>query len=99
MCADGNLAGLPKFGDCHLLFFQFRSDKDFTMQHAQTEDMEEIENDLLSKIMEWAPVEKRLCGLSAAEILRVLPEEEFVAGLTEEQTARLRELLDRKLGR
>ena len=44
------------------------------------------------------PPEERLRGLSPEELLQALPPE-FVAGLTEEEAARLRELLERKQGR
>ena len=45
-----------------------------------------------------APIEERLRGLSLEEVLRTLPPE-FVAGLSAEEAARLRELLERKQGR
>jgi hypothetical protein len=44
------------------------------------------------------PPEERLRGLSSEELLRALPPE-FVTGLSEEEAARLRDLLERKQGR
>lgn len=78
---------------------QFRSEKGFTMQHAQSENLEHLEEELLAKIMEWAPVEQRLRGLPAEERVRGLSPEELSAALSEQDAARLRELLDRKQGR
>ena len=65
----------------------------FAMQHGLSDDiqeMQEVGEELLTKILEWVPPERRLRGLSP---------EELVAGLTDEQAARLRELLDRQQGR
>ncbi len=113
---------------------QFRSEEDFAMQQAVSENLEQFEEELFAKMVEEASVEQRLRGLSPEErlrglspeeLLRALPPEErlrglspeerlralppeellralapeFVAGLSEEQAARLRELLDRKQGR
>jgi len=84
--------------------------EDFAMQHGLSDDlqeMQEVEEELLTKILEdlpperrlrGLPPEERLRGLSSEELLRALPPE-FVAGLSEEQAARLRELLQRKQGR
>ena len=72
------------------------------MQHTDTQFPGPFEEELLTAVLQAAPVEKRLEGLSPEEVLRrytptVYPEE-LAAGLTEEQAARLRELLDRKKG-
>jgi hypothetical protein len=83
----------------------------FAMQHGLSGDLQEmqdVEEDLLTKILEGVPPERLLRGLPLEERLRGLPPEERMrglsleerlAGLTEEQAARLRELLDRKEGR
>ena len=87
---------------------QFRTlGEDFAMQHTDTQYLGPLEEELLTAVLQAAPVEKRLEGLSAEERVRGLaPEErvrglapeELAAGLTPEQAARLRELLERKLG-
>ncbi len=91
---------------------QFRtSGKDFAMQHGLSdnlEELQELEEELLSKVLEAVPAERRLRGvppeerlrgLPPEEVLRVLPPEELAAAMSEEQAARFRELLDRKQGR
>jgi len=67
------------------------------LQHAESQYLEHVENDLLAKIMEWAPVEQRLRGLSPEERVRGLSPEERLAGMSDEEKARLRELLERKV--
>ena len=69
------------------------------MRHAFLEDLQEVKDELLTKILEAVPVERRLRGLPLAEVLRALPQEELVAALGAEEAARLRELLDRKQAR
>jgi hypothetical protein len=69
--------------------------KEFAMQHAGTEYMDEVEDELQA-ILDGMPVENRLRGLSPEEILRRLTPEEFADRISEEQAARLRELLDRR---
>ena len=73
------------------------------MQHAETQYMTEVEEELQTAVLETIPVEKRLRGLPPEERLRGLsPEdrvrglspEELAGGLSKEQAARLRELLD-----
>ena len=76
----------------------FRSEEDFAVQQALSENLKQFEDDLVTKMLEELPAERRLRGLSAQELLRALPPEEFVAGLSEEEAAKLRELLDRKQG-
>ena len=60
------------------------------MQQVLSENLEQFDEDLLTKMLEELPVERRLRGLSPGERL---------AGLSNEDAARLRELLDRKQGR
>jgi hypothetical protein len=69
---------------------QFRSlGEDFAMQHKDSEHLGEVEEELQTAVLELIPVEKRLQGLSP---------EELAAGLSKEQAARLRELLERRQG-
>ena len=81
--------------------------KEFAMQHAGTEYLDEVEEELQT-IMDGMPVENRLRGLPTEEVLRrYTPEEilrrftpeELADGLSKEQAARLRELLDRRESR
>ena len=84
---------------------QFRNmGKEFAMQHAGTEYLDEVEGELQT-ILDGMPVELRLRGLPPEERLRGLPPEErlrgltpeeLAEGLTKEQAARLRELLERR---
>ena len=95
---------------------QFRSEEDFAMQQALSENLEQFDEELFARMVEEASVEQRLRGLSPEERLRGLPPEErlrglsseellralppeFVTGLSEEEAARLRDLLERKQGR
>ena len=85
---------------------QFRSlGEEFTMQHADTEYMGELEEELQTAVLETIPVEKRLGGLPAEdrlrgpspeEVLRRFTPEQVAGGLSDEQAARLRELLERR---
>jgi hypothetical protein len=68
---------------------QFRTKEDFALQYADSEYLEGMEDALLAKIMEWAPIEERLRGL---------PLEQVAAAFSDEEAAKLRELLDRKNG-
>ena len=95
---------------------QFRRlGEDFAMQHTETQYLVPLEEELLTAVLQVAPVEKRLEGLSPEERgdvqglspedrLRGLSADELaaglteVAGLTEEQAAQLRKLLQRKSG-
>ena len=95
---------------CYMLqqIEQFRNlGEDFAMQHTDTEYMGELEEELQTAVLEAIPVEKRLRGLPAEERLRGLsPEEvlrrftpeEVAGGLSDEQAARLRELLELRRG-
>jgi len=88
---------------------QFRSlGEEFAMQHADTEYMGELEEELQTAVLEAIPVERRLRGLSSEEVLRrftpreVLGRftpEELAGGLSDEQAERLRELLEQKRGK
>jgi hypothetical protein len=76
---------------------QFRDmGEEFAMQHAGTEYMGELEEELQTAVLETIPVEKRLQGMSPEEVLRRFSPEGFADGLSDEQAAYLRELLDRR---
>ena len=87
---------------------QFRSlGEGFMMQHADSEHLGEVEDDLLTAVLAHVPAERivrdlsreeRLRGLSPAEVLQGFTPEELAAGLSEEQAACLRQLLERKRG-
>lgn len=127
---------LTRTGHAALLYYmlqqvqQFRSlGEDFAMQHKDSEYLGQVEEELLTTVLEAVPVEKRFRGLSpedeeklltmippekrfrglspedqeklltmipAEKRLRGLSPEEVAAGLSEEQAAKLRELLDRR---
>ena len=79
---------------------QFRRlGKEFTMQHADTEYMTALEEELQTAVLETIPAEKRLRGLSPEEVLRRFTPEGFADGLSDAQADRLRELLDRRQGK
>lgn len=76
---------------------QFRSlGEDFAMQHAYSKDLREVEEELVTQLLESVPAERRVRGLPAEERLRGLSLEERLAGLSPEDAARLRELLERQ---
>jgi hypothetical protein len=58
--------------------------------------LDELEEELQTAVLDAIPVEKRLEGLTPDEVLRRFTPEELAAGLSEEQAARLRELLERR---
>ena len=65
---------------------QFRSQgEEFVMQHADTEYMDELEEELQTAVLEAIPVERRLRGLAPEERLRGLPAEERLRGLSSEE--------------
>ncbi len=66
---------------------QFRDEEDFAMQQKLLETLEQFDEELVTRMLEELPAERRLRGL---------PLEERLAGLNDEDVARLRELLDRK---
>jgi hypothetical protein len=79
---------------------QFRSlGEEFVMQHADTEYMGELEEELQAAVLAAIPVEKRLRGLSPEEVLRRFTPEQVAGGLSDEQAARLRDLLERRQGK
>jgi hypothetical protein len=79
---------------------QFRSlGEEFAMQHADTEYMGELEEELQTAVLEAIPVERRLRGLSPEEVLRRFTPEQVAGGLSDEQAARLRDLLERRQGK
>ena len=88
---------------------QFRSlGEEFAMQHADTEYMGELEEELQTAVLEAIPVERRLRGLPAEgrlrglspeEVLRRVTPEQVAGGLSDEQAARLRDLLERRQGK
>ncbi len=78
---------------------QFATDEDAAIQQALSKHLAELADDLFAALLEHAPVEQRLRGLSPEKRLRGLSPEELAAALNDEQAARLRELLDRKQGR
>ncbi len=62
---------------------QFRSlGEEFAMQHADTEYMGELEEELQTAVLESIPVERRLRGLPAEERLRGLSSEEVLRRFT-----------------
>jgi hypothetical protein len=75
---------------------QFHSEEDFAMQQAISEHLDQFDEELVTRMLEELPVERRLRGLPPEDRVRGLSLEERLAGLTDEQAARLRELLDRK---
>ena len=67
---------------------QFRNmGKEFAMQHAGTEYLDEVEDELTT-VLDAMPVELRLRGLPAEERLRGLPAEERLRGLPAEERLR-----------
>jgi hypothetical protein len=80
----------------------------FAMQHADSQYMPELEDELATSVLEAIPPERRLRGLSPEErlrglspeeLLRALPLDELVEGMSEEQAAHVRQLLERKRSR
>ena len=72
------------------------------MQEVLSENLEQFDQELVTRMLEELPAERRLQGLppeerlrglSPDEVLRALPRE-FVAGLNEEEAVRLRKLLE-----
>jgi hypothetical protein len=88
---------------------QFRRlGEEFVMQHAETQYMTELEEELQTAVLETIPVEKRLRGmppeerlrgLSPEEVLRRFTPEGFADGLSDEQADGLRKLLERRQGK
>ena len=83
---------LTRTGHDRLLWYalqqieQFRKmGREFAMQHADTEYMGDLEEELQTAVLETIPVEKRLRGLPPEERLRGLPPEERLRGLSPEE--------------
>jgi hypothetical protein len=76
------------------------------MQQAVTDTLERFDEALIEKLLEELPIEQRLRGLPPEERLRGLPPDdvlralpkEFVAGLSADELAHLREALKRQQG-
>jgi hypothetical protein len=85
---------------------QFRAaGEPFMIQNKDLEVMDEVEKDLRAAVLKAMSIEQRLEGLSAEQILRVIPPEkrlqslsadEIAAALSEQQLARLGELLEQR---
>jgi hypothetical protein len=78
---------------------QFRSEEDIAMQQVLSEDLERFDEELLTKMLEEVPVERRIRGVAPEDRVRGLSLEERLAGLSDEEATRLRELLERKQAR
>jgi hypothetical protein len=86
---------LTRTGHMALLYYmlqqvqQFRSlGEDFAMQHKDSEYLGEVEEELMSTVLEAIPAEKRLRGLSAEEVLRRFTPEEVLRRFTPEEVLR-----------
>ena len=62
---------------------QFRGRKDFAVQYADSEKLPELEEEMLGKILDWVPAERRVRGLSPEELAAALSEEDFLAKILE----------------
>ncbi len=78
---------------------QFRKEEDMAMQQALTKTLKEFDEELVDRMVQELPAERRLRGLPPEERLRGLSPEEVAAALSAEDAAQLRKLLDRKQGR
>lgn len=59
------------------------------------QELQELEEGLMTIVLEAVPAERLLRGLSPEVRVRGLPPEERLAGLSEEDVARVRELIER----
>ena len=75
---------------------RFRSEEDVAMQQAISENLKQFQEELVARMLEQVPAERRLLGLAPEERLRGLSPEDLAAALSEEQ---LREALQRKQNR
>jgi hypothetical protein len=57
---------------------QFRNEEDFAMQQALSEHLDQFTEELVTKMLEELPAERRLRGLPAEDLLRGLPAEEVL---------------------
>ena len=108
----GSIIGKPAYGPFgHLVEWmvqqvrKFDPEEDSAVQQALSENLEELQEQLLTKMLERTPRERLLQVLSPEERLRGLPRgervrglspEQRLAGLSEQEAARMRELLERK---
>jgi hypothetical protein len=67
---------------------QFDPEEDFAVQQALSENLEELQEQLLTKMLERTPHERLLRVLSPEELARALPPEERVRGLSPEERVR-----------
>ena len=75
---------------------QFDPEEDSAVQQLLSKNLEELQEELLTKMLERTPRERLLQALSPEERLRGLSPEQILAGVSEEEAARMRELLERK---
>jgi hypothetical protein len=66
---------------------QFHSEEDFAMQQALSEHLDQFTEELVTKMLEELPAERRLRGLPTEEVLR---DEELVTKMLEEMPAERR---------
>lgn len=66
------------------------------MSQSDLAFMDGLIDDLRSALLKEMPVDVRLQGLSAAEVVQRFTPEELADGLTSEQAAALRDLLERR---
>ncbi len=69
------------------------------MQETLTKTLKEFDEELVDRIVQGLPAERRLRGLPPEERLRGLSPEEVATALSAEDAAQLRELLGRRQGR
>lgn len=67
------------------------------MQQAISDDRKRFDAEIFDRMIQAAPAERRLRGLPPEDVLRALPKE-FVAGLSEDELARLHKALKRQQG-
>jgi hypothetical protein len=63
---------------------QFRSEEDVAMQQAISENLTQFEDDLVNKMLEELPAERRLRGVAAEDRVRGLSSEQILAALGDE---------------
>ena len=64
---------------------QFDPEEDFAVQQALSENLDELQEQLLTKMLERTPHERLLKALSPEERVRGLPPEERLRGLSSEE--------------
>jgi hypothetical protein len=70
--------------------------EEFAMQHAETEYLAVLDEDMKTAILELFKPEELIRAIPPADRLRGLPPEDRLRGLTEEELERMRKLLARK---